>query len=174
MERYLSSTELKQNLRRAKEYAKVGVVHVLDNGHSGYVLCSAEVFDRTVEEACGRAAWEAEAREACREGERDRQRDRVVGVDDVLSCEYMGEPWRAVVSRTAADDIAVEYDGEGRGALAHMLDRVCEDPAFGIEVEFQNAAPGVRKVLVPPHDILYRWDDELGTVYVLGIVRAVG
>ena len=161
MERYLTSTELKQNLKRAKELARAGIVHVLENGHEGYVFCSAQVYEETMRATRENAAWEAEVREVCREGMRDR-------TDGKVRLQHGTH-----VSQTAAQDLMLEYDGRGSSELEHMLTRIGEDPEYGLAIEMQGLPRGVRKVLVPPNDLIYYWGELSGAVIVLGIVPSL-
>ncbi len=162
MERYLTSTELKQNLKRVKELARTGIVHVLENGHEGYVFCSSQVYEEAMQAARAEAAWEAEVREVCREGLRDKTDGKV-------------RLQRGVhVGQTAERDLALEYDGRGSSELEHVLTRIGEDPEFGLAIELQGLSLGVRKVLVPPNDLIYYWDESLEAVIVLGIVHSLG
>lgn len=181
MDRYVTTTELKQNLKRVKEYARAGIVHVLENGHEGYVLCSSEIYEEKLRDCRERAVWEAEAKEACREGLFDESQGNVSSLTDMLP--WCGRPTKNLkpgegaeslrISHTAARDMTLEYDGTSRSELTAMLLRIAEDPAFGLSVEFNGAPKGVRKVLVPPYDILYRWDVEANTILVIGLVRSL-
>ena len=162
MEHYLTSTELKQNLKRAKELARAGIVHVLENGHEGYVLCSAQVYEEAMRAARAEAVWEAEVREVCREGLRDKADGKARLRQGVH------------VAQTAERDLTLEYDGRGLSELEHVLTRIGEDPEFGLAIELQGLSLGVRKVLVPPNDLIYCWDKSLEAVIVLGIVHSLG
>ena len=168
METYVTSTELKKELRRVKELAREDVVHVLENGHAGYVLCSAEVFERRVTAARAQAAWEAVAHEVLREGAMDAQKGHVA-------------PWgtdaRVLMTEYAQEQIDTEYSGEP-ALLEDTLARVADEPSFGLCVEYDGEpehanARRAYKVLVPPNDLLYWWSPEDGSVLVCGLVRAL-
>ena len=162
MEHYLTSTELKQNLKRAKELARTGIVHVLENGHAGYVLCSSQVYEDAIRTARAQAAWEAEVREVCRDGLHDKARGNVQTLFGIG------------VTQTAMQDIALEYDGRAAMDLRQTITRISEDPGYGLSIELQGLPQGMCKVLAPPHELVYMWDEAAGGVLVLGVVSQPG
>lgn len=161
VDRYLTSTELKQNLKRAKEYARCGIVHVLENGREGYVFCSAQVYEDAMKTARTVAAWEAEVREVCYEGFRAE-----TGGNIQARCGLH-------VAETATRDLTLEYDGRNSHELAHVFSRISEDPEYGMTIELQGLPRHIRKVLVPPHDLIYCWSEKANSVLVLGIVPSL-
>lgn len=167
MERYLTSTELKQNLKRVKEYAQLGVVHILENGHEGYVFCSEEVYEEKLQSVRERAMWQTEVRETCREA----ICDTTVLISDVVPCENGIEALK--ITQLAARKIATEYNGGTPAELEYMLKRIQEEPEFGLSIELDGLPCPARKVLVPPHDILYTFDETTGDVIILGLVKSL-
>lgn len=167
MEQYITSTELKQNLKRAKEYARVGIVHILEHGHAGYVLCSTDIYDEALRTVRKRAAWQAEVREACRES----LRDTTLSLANILPRECKKST--AKISQTAAHDLVVEYDGRLPSELAYAIERVQADPAFGLAVELDDLPCPVWKVLVPPYDLLYTRDSQTDDILFLGLITTM-
>lgn len=163
METYVTSTELKQELRHVKLLARKDVVHVLENGHAGYVFCAVDVFERKLADERAKAAWEAQAREIFLEGTNAQK------FGHICQCEYDA---RVFLTDTAANELSVEYDG-GAHAFNEALSAVANDPDYGLCLEYDSFPAGSYKVLVPPNDVLYIWDKELDRILVCGFVRSL-
>jgi len=163
LETYVTSTELKQELRRVKLLARKDVVHILENGHAGYVFCAADVFERKLADVRAKATWEARAREIFIEGTNAQK------LGQICQCEYDA---RVFLTNTAANELDVEYDGDPH-AFNEALSAVGNDPDYGLCLEYDSFPAGSYKVLVPPNDILYIWDKELARILVCGFVRSL-
>ena len=52
------------------------------------------------------------------------------------------------------------------------MGRVCDDPTFGLAVEYDGGPQSqvMRKVLVPPHDALYTYDETSDQIVICGIL----
>ena len=167
MEAYVTSTELKQELRRVKALARKDVVHVLENGHAGYVLCSADVFELKLKYARAKGAWRARATEVLREGR------RAQACGQIRTIEYGSQyDSRVFITNDAAHELSVEYDGRAN-PLTEALAAVADDPNYGLSLEYDSFPAGAYKVLVPPNDILYTWDESENTILVCGFVRSL-
>lgn len=171
MDRYVTSTELKQRLKQTKQYARMAPVHVLDHGHEGFVLCSVEIYETLLQQARQSATWEAEAREACREGLCDQSVGNTVNADKVICLEYDGRNNQPIrFASTAAHDTQSALNAMDEAVLAQTLNRIGTDPRYGMSVDLEGMPEGIRKVLVPPYDILYLWEEQRECVCILGLV----
>lgn len=172
MERNVTFTELKQNLRAVKEAARKDVVHVLTNGQPGYVLCSFEVWERRMKEAGQRGAYRANVEESIRESEQDLRAGRLVPASDVVAIESDARE-RCRISESAQRYLDLEYNGEQRLLLGQTLSELVRRPVLGrtVDIEYQGAAEvPVRRFFSPPCDVLYAEDGEGGLI-VYGFVR---
>lgn len=176
MERFVSFTELKQNLRAVKESAREDLVHVLSNGRPGYVLCSFEVWERRMAAAARRGTYRANVEESMREGVRDFWEGRLVPAADVavLDVDVAG---LARVSESALRYLDLEYDGEQRDLLGQTLSELVRRPGMGqtVDVEYDGtdlSSVPIRRFFSPPCDVLYTTDNEGGLV-VFGFVRSL-
>lgn len=173
MERTVTFTELKQNLRAVKETARKDVVHVLTNGRPGYVLCSFEVWERRMKEASLRGAYRANVEESIRESEWDVRNGRLVLASDVIAIESDARE-RCRMSESAQRYLDLEYDGEQKLLLGQTLSELVRRPAVGrtVDIEYQgDAKVPIRKFFSPPCDVLYTEDGEGGLI-VYGFVRS--
>lgn len=111
--------------------------------------------------------------ECAYESERDVAARRVCSPAEVLG--LAGEvtlPMRMTAS--AAHGITTRFDAAARPLLAGMLAQLAERPNMGITVEYDGAPRDVRKMLVPPYDVLYSVDEATGEVLVMGVVESLG
>lgn len=171
MDRYITTTQLKQGLREAKEAAQSNVVHVLEHGRAAYVLCSVELYEDLLRDARARASWKVDVEYAAKESERDVAEGRTYGLGDVI--EYAGGAGRPVrIASSAACELAEHGEGLCH-AVAITLAEVAESPDHGMAIEYDGGPRGLRKVLVPPFDVLYSYDARCDQVMVRGVVRSL-
>lgn len=171
MERYVTFTELKQNLRAVKESAREDVVHIRTSGQPGYVLCSFEVWERRMSNAARRGTYRAHVEESIHEGEQDVREGRLVPASSAVAVDS-DMARKARISESALYYLDLEYDGEQRLLLGQTLSELVRRPTLGrtIDVEYQGTGIPVRKFFSPPCDILYTLDAE-GNLIVYGFVR---
>lgn len=163
MDRYVSSTQLKQELRRVKELARLGIVHVLEDGHAAYVLCSTDVYERHVAEVRAHAVWEVDVQESVRDSERD-----------IASGRYQALDWVAAsASDSAVRALNACFTEIDRALLASMLSEVAKNPDYGLTIEYDGKSTELRKVLVSPYDVLYTCTDDFEGIMVHGAVRSL-
>lgn len=174
MERYISTTQLKQGLREAKRLARNDVLHVTENGRPAYVLCSVEVYERLLAGAREKGVWRAGAEDVARSSARDVSEGRVHDLGTIL--EYDGGGARPVrIADSASRDFS-DLRGElDPVLLLRQMERVCDDPSFGLAIEYgEGRRPSaMRKVLVPPCDVLYTYDEENDQIVIRGFIRSV-
>ena len=171
MERYISTTQLKQRLKEAKRLACDDVLHVTENGRAAYVLCSVEVYERLLEEARARGVWRAGVEDVINTSARDIAEGRVRDLGAIV--EYDGRGTRSVrIVDSAVHDLEDLRGAPDLSLLASQMERVCDDPAFGLAIEYDGEPrPQVmRKVHVPPCDVLYTYDEEGDQVVIRGIL----
>lgn len=173
MEQYVTSTQLKQELRRVKEYASNDVVHVLENGHAAYVLCSFEVFERRKREACERAIWKVRVSESVRSSAEDIDRGRMMGIEGALVGEVPFSN-NVRITATAAEQLDLEFDGSVREIASRVMLDVVDQPDLGIAIEYDSVAGEqargqvLRKVTIPPADVVYTVENDY--VVILAVV----
>ena len=171
MERYISTTQLKQGLKEAKRLARTDVVHVTENGRVAYVLCSLEVYERLLEEARARGVWRAGVEDVMSTSARDIAEGRVHDLGAIV--EYDGRGTRPVrIVDSAAHDLADLLGALDSSLLASQMERVCDDSAFGLPIEYDGGPQpqAMRKVLVPPYDVLYIYDEASDQIVICGIL----
>lgn len=172
MEQYISTTQLKQELREVKRLARTDVVHVMENGRAAYVLCGRDVYERRLCEAREKAAWQAGVEYIANESIDDITNGRTEDLSTVI--EYDGtlaRPLRVVES--AASDVrsyCCEYDAS---MLVGLTEKVSLRPEMGLSIEYDGEPKNMRKLFVPPYDVLYLYDDEHNQIVLLGMVRSL-
>ncbi len=166
MERYITSTQLKQQLRQAKEYARDDVVHILEHGRAAYVLCSLEVYERCLAEARARAIWTVDVEESAWESEEDVRKNRLHALAELGIRVHSTR--RAYITASAKREMDTCATSDNYHIVAHMIDELVSRPQMGIEVEY-----GLRKVLAPPFDLLYSYDENRDEILVSGIIRSL-
>ena len=191
MERYVTFTELKQNLRQIKRWADEDLVHLLDGGKPAFVLSSLEVRERKMDEARSRATWSVSAQEAVRAGWNDLAKNRVHDGRELLGIRTI--PVREIrVTESAAREIALEYQGDELALASAMIADLAERPEVGMTLEYDGHATdtstlgdeastadespsgpqAVRFFCVPPCDVLYASRKEPHELLILGVVRS--
>ncbi len=171
MERHISTTQLRQGLKEAKRLARNDVLRVTENGRAAYVLCSVEVYERLLEEARARGVWRAGVEDVINTSARDIAEGRVHDLGAIVECDGRGaRPVRIVDS--AVRDLEGLRGAPDLSLLASQMERVCDDPAFGLAIE-RGGGPQLqvmRKVHVPPCDVLYTYDEEGDQIVIRGIL----
>lgn len=174
---YCSTTEFKSNLRQYKEAARSCVVHVLENGRSGYVLASIDVLEQLKESARRRAVWEVDVEDACWRSTRgqDDMPDDSYGV----SVEYLPHEcaWRGTIARSFDDD--VRRHNLSDMSLDLIRQRLCllvDNPQVGLPVELDDPGrtPGglsIYRLDAEGYDIVYTID-RTGSIRVCGLIDA--
>ena len=175
MERHISTTQLKQGLKEAKRLARYDVLRVTENGRAAYVLCSIEVYERLIEEARARGVWRAAMEDVTVSSSCDISEGRVRDLGMVM--EYDGRGMRPVrIVDSAVRDLEDLRGVLDLSLLASQMERVCDDPAFGLAIEYDGGPqPQVmRKVLVPPYNVLYTYDEASDQIVIRGILGHQG
>ena len=170
MERYVTSTELKQELRTVKAYARKGVVHITENGRAAFVLCSSKVFEREMRIVRERAVWDVAVQDLMEQSERDVLQGRVLQVGDVVDLGERGAD-RLMVCLCASREIASHSQAEPELWREQLL-ALGERPSIGLTLEY-DGSNRPHKIQVPPYDVIYTIEKD-GTVLVRGIVKSVG
>ena len=176
MERSITFTELKQNLRAAKKAAREDVVHVLLNGRPSYVLCSFEVWERRMASAAQRGTYRANVEESIRESTQDIRDGRLIPATDVLNLNVNAEDGTRI-AQSALRYLDLEYDGEQRLLLGQTLSEIAQRPSMGrtVDIEYTGAdtpPSRVYRFFSPPCDILYTTNHN-ADVIVCGFVRSI-
>jgi hypothetical protein len=175
MERYISTTQLKQGLKEAKRLACDDVLHVTENGRAAYVLCGIEVYERLLEEARARGVWRAGVEDVINTSARDIAEGRVHDLGAIV--EYDGRGARPVrIVDSAVRDLEDLRGVLDLSLLASQVERVCDDPAFGLAIEYDGGPQSqvMRKVLVPPYNVLYTYNEASDQIVIRGILGHQG
>ena len=180
MERYVTSTQLKQNLREVKRWADEDIVHVTENGKPAFVLVNMEVYERKRKEIRRRAEWQVDVEYEMRDGMRDRSQGRMVDISEVLDLRSRSQGTPVRITETAVRSVERFYDDEGRLLFAQMLDELSRRPDHGITIEYDSSidlshprTDSTHKFCIPPCDVLYDYDERTGAMCILGLVQSL-
>ncbi len=173
MDRYVTLTELRQNLRTVKQCAREGVVHVTHKGRPAYVLCSFELWERNIQAARRRGIYRAELWESLSDSQRDIEQGRVVRVGEAPALGML-DVEDCFMTESAQTALELEYDAEQRSLLAEVLRELVRSPRVGmpIDEEYDGLDKPIRKFYSPPCDILYDVGDK-GRITIHGFVRSL-
>lgn len=115
-----SSAALKTRQREVSDEARRNIVHITENGNAAFVLMSEELFDRAVNDAAERAAYEERVRACIRAGRGDVAEGRYVeGIDAFFSTLNAKVANHSKASKSAAIDSADEIKNTCDTADSH-------------------------------------------------------
>lgn len=172
---YCSTTEFKSNLKRYKEAARSSVVHVLENGRSGYVLASVEMLEQLKESARRHAVWEVDVEDACWRSMR--RQDEMPDGSHGLSVEYLADEraWHGSIAPSFDNDVRRRgLSDMGLDLIRQRLCLLADNPQVGLPVELGDVARipddvSVFRLDAEDYDIIYTIDSA-GSVRVCGLV----